>query len=487
MMAFGTQTLTCKNLQEYLRSLAKDTLDRLYRHPATCLAVYRELPELSRQFVLRLLFVVKPVPQMLLATWIPQHEPGRELGDIAAEHRQGTQVLLDMYIWQEVKDHQGNMAIKLNNTFRENLKVAVLGGGKPWTMSAALDSDPHQRDVEFLDKYAMDRWESVLQFLVQPGQGQTAISRDAMRTLLHAGLIESDESDNMQITSSGFQFLLLDTASQVWFFILKYLETVTERGLSLVSCLTFLFKLSFSTLGKDYSMEGMDNELLTFLQHLREFGLVYLRKRSSGRFYPTRLALNITAGQNKGIIDVPKHGYLVIETNYRIYAYTVSELQIALLSIFTDIEGRFPNMVVASISRGSVRRALLKGIGAEQIISFLRQHCHPQMFKNNPVVPRTVADQIKLWELERERLEFSEGVLYKDFMSVHDFLLLSNYASSKGVLIYSDEKQRTVVVTKKGHPNIKQFWKEAQARLCVRDQPILSVYHSKKVTVIVFP
>lgn len=62
--------------------------------------------------------------------------------------------------------------------------------GKPWTMSASLDADPHQRDVEFLDKYAMDRWESVLQFLVQPGRGPKAISRDAMRTLLHAGLIE---------------------------------------------------------------------------------------------------------------------------------------------------------------------------------------------------------------------------------------------------------------------------------------------------------
>ena len=61
---------------------------------------------------------------------------------------------------------------------------------------------------------------------------------------------DESESPNMQITSSGFQFLLLDTASQVWFFILKYLETVTERGLSLVECLTFLFKLSFSTLGK---------------------------------------------------------------------------------------------------------------------------------------------------------------------------------------------------------------------------------------------
>ncbi|KAK7076392.1 General transcription factor IIH subunit 4 [Halocaridina rubra] len=462
MLSIGDKTLTCKTLLEYLKSLPRDTLDTLYQHPATCLAVFRELPELSRHFIFRVLFVKRPIPQVTIAYWIPPPEPGRDVGDIAILHRQSVQVLMDMCIWHDVKDGFGNPAIKLSDTFRENFKIATLGGGKPWTMSAALESDPHHRDIEFLEKYAMDRWESVLQFLVQPKQGATAISRDAMRTLLHAGLIESDESENpnMTITSAGFQFLLLDTASQVWFFILKYLETVTERGLSLVECLTFLFKLSFSTLGKDYSMEGMDNKLLTFLQHLREFGLVYLRKRSSGRFYPTRLALNITAGENKDLIDAPKHGNLIIETNYRVYAHTTSELQIALLNIFTEIEGRFPDMIVASITRTSVRSAFQKGISAEQIISFLRQHCHPQMYKQQTVIPITVADQIRLWELERERLEITEGVLYKDFMSVHDFSLLSNFASSKGVLIYSDEKQRTMVVTKKGHPSIKQFWKE---------------------------
>lgn len=46
-------------------------------------------------------------------------------------------------------------------------------------------------------------------------------------------------------------------------------------------------------------MAGMNNELLTFLQHLRKFGLVYVRRRRSGRFYPTKLARTITAGQNK--------------------------------------------------------------------------------------------------------------------------------------------------------------------------------------------
>lgn len=43
---------------------------------------------------------------------------------------------------------------------------------------------------------------------------------------------------------------------------------------------------------------------------------------------------------SQGSSDVPKHGNLVIETNFRVYAYTTSELQIALLAIFCDIEGR---------------------------------------------------------------------------------------------------------------------------------------------------
>ena len=70
---------------------------------------------------------------------------------------------------------------------------------------------------------------------------------------------------------------------QVWYFILQYLSMLDARGLSLVECLTFLFQLSFSTLGKDYSTKGMSEGLLTFLQHLREFGLVYQRKRKVGR------------------------------------------------------------------------------------------------------------------------------------------------------------------------------------------------------------
>lgn len=42
----------------------------------------------------------------------------------------------------------------------------------------------------------------------------------------------------------------MDTAAQVWYFILQYLSTVEDKGLDLSLCLTFLFQLRFSILGK---------------------------------------------------------------------------------------------------------------------------------------------------------------------------------------------------------------------------------------------
>ena len=60
-----------------------------------------------------------------------------------------------------------------------------------------------------------------------------------------------EAGDNqMTITKDGFQFLLMDTSAQVWYFLLQYLDTATARNLDLVECLGFLFQLSFSTLGQ---------------------------------------------------------------------------------------------------------------------------------------------------------------------------------------------------------------------------------------------
>jgi len=80
---------------------------------------------------------------------------------------------------------------------------------------------------------------------------------------------------------------------------------------------------------------------------------------------------------------------------------------------------RFPNLVVGVITRDSIRQALRGGITADQIIGYLKQHAHQQMLtaEAKQPLPPTVVDQIKLWELERNRLTYHEGVLYSQFLS----------------------------------------------------------------------
>lgn len=340
----------------------------------------------------------------------------------------------------------------------------------------------------------MSRWNCLLHYMVDSnaskGSEIEGISVDAVRIILHANLMKRNEQDGSSIlTSQGFQFLLMDTQSQVWHFMLQYLNTCEQRGLSLVECLSMLFQLSFSTLGRDYSSESLSENMLTFLQHLREFGLVYQRKRKEKRFFPTRLALNfttknaiipenivsdstlsksssLTAGDDNTSYE---KGYIIVETNYRVYAYTDSKLQISLLALFTELLYRFPNVTVGVITRDSIRQALRGGITAKQIISYLEQHAHSKMVeaaaasasltRNSLVLPPTVVDQIKLWENERNRFSFIDGVVYNQFLSEADFITLRDYASSIDVLLWQNERTRTMVVTKNGHDDVKKFWK----------------------------
>lgn len=343
-------------------------------------------------------------------------------------------------------------------------------------MSTSLDPDTKPRDIDFLDNYALSRWRCVLHYMVGAETAKSSegegISPDAVRILLHANLMRRDENDSIPaITRQGFQFLLLDTHTQVWHFMLQYLDTCEQRGLSLPECLSMLFQLSFSTLGRDYSSEGLSPGLLTFLQHLREFGLVYQRKRKVGRFYPTRLAINIL---NRNSVPIVNSGEtstkdcdanIVVETNYRVYAYTDSSLQVALLGLFTELLYRFPNLVVGVLTRDSIRQALRGGITADQIITYLEQHAHQtmlnqeQLIKTKSPLPPTVVDQIKLWENERNRFTFTEGVVYNQFLSQADFITLRDYAQSINVLVWQNDRTRTMVVTKNGHDDVKRFWK----------------------------
>ncbi|KAM3596505.1 uncharacterized protein V6R79_015729 [Siganus canaliculatus] len=460
--------LQCKNLHEYLRELSPEILDRLYNHPATCLAVYRELPSLAKNYVMRMLFLEQPLTHAAVSLWVKKGSQN--------DHDDCVMVLTGLRLWHSQQLQGGLRGYIINPVFKDNLRIALLGGGQVWAdEGSTLGPDRHARDIESLDRYAMERWEVILHFMV--GSPSAAVSQDLAQLLVQAGLMKSEAGESPYITSAGFQFLLLDTASQLWYFTLQYLKTAQSRGMDLVEILSFLFQLSFSTLGRDYSVEGMSESLLTFLQHLREFGLVFQRKRKSRRYYPTRLAISLAAGVttsssssssscsnlalNSGAADA---GFIVVETNYRIYAYTNSELQVALVALFSEMLYRFSNVVVAQVTRESVQQAIANGITAQQIIHFLRTRAHPIMLKQTPVLPPTITDQIRLWELERDRLQYTEGVLYNQFLSQADFEVLRDRAQGLGCLVWQDVAHRVMVVTPQGHSEVKRFWKRQKSQ-----------------------
>lgn len=237
-----------------------------------------------------------------------------------------------------------------------------------------------------------------------------------------------------------------------------------------VDVLSFLFVLGSLELGQDYSIATLTKTQVQMLDHLRDFGIVHRRKGSSDRFYPTRLATTLTsdasafksisAGFDSALRSGDKKGFIVIETNYRIYAYTSSHLQIAVIALFTKLNTRYPNMVSGRVTRDSIRRAIAMGITSDQIISYLATHAHPQMRKNTPVLPPTVVDQIRLWQIEGERMKATPGVLFKDFPTAAEYEGPCRYAEEIGVLVWKSDSKRMFFVTR--HEQVASYLKRAR-------------------------
>lgn len=153
----------------------------MYGHPATCLAVFRELPSLAKNWVMRMLFLEQPLPQAAVALWVKK--------EFSKAQEQSTGLLSGLRIWHTQLLPGGLQGLILNPVFRQNLRVALLGGGKAWSDDTSqLGPDKHARDVPSLDKYAEERWEVVLHFMV--GSPSAAVSQDLAQLLSQAGLMK---------------------------------------------------------------------------------------------------------------------------------------------------------------------------------------------------------------------------------------------------------------------------------------------------------
>ncbi|KKY24439.1 putative tfiih and nucleotide excision repair factor 3 complexes subunit [Phaeomoniella chlamydospora] len=466
---------------EYLETLPGTEFFRLYQHPSSVLAIFRKrLTDLAKTFVMALLYMPVPLPVVNLEAWVKPESTGEK--DFAID-------LLHRYHIFQTSNVAGQRSYSITENFANSLKQALTGGGEHESFGAvATTAEAEGIDVADLDNFARNQWEGILGYMVGnsslPLETTAVQPSNAVKELLRAGhLIEIGSDRQPRITKEGFAFVLHDVNTQVWALLFLYVDNAEYLGMSKVEVLSFLFMVASLELGLAYSKQNLSQTRLSILSDLADFGIVY-QKSSSAHFFPTRLAVTLTSDSASALASVSASlssslrpsssntggkGFIIIETNYRVYAYTSSPLQIALLGLFVNLRSRHPNLVTGKMSKRSVQRAVQNGITADQIISYLSSHAHPQMRRaavaaaasatnsatdhttsssHLSIIPGTIIDQINLWQLERDRMTATSGYLFKDFDTQAAFDGPCQYADSMGVLVWKDEKKRMFFVSR---------------------------------------
>uniref|UniRef100_A0A915BEV8 General transcription factor IIH subunit 4 n=2 Tax=Parascaris univalens TaxID=6257 RepID=A0A915BEV8_PARUN len=479
--------LNNRPLLDYLVKRNREQLDTLYESPGAVFAIFRALPDVSQQCVLKVLWLREGVQSSIWQYWV--------------KHEHSSLVENHFDLLRRLGIIEGKEQITLNPIFRKSyIRAVQMGLYRASQMKAMTDLDEKSRKSASKDlgKKATERWECILHYLALPSQkSEQGVSGATKQLFRAAGLTSGGEGEgDMEITSAGFQFLLLNQTEQIWIYILHYLRLEESMGKNVMAELDFLLKLTLcvdhthtngrlrvvdgdrekkATWRAFFIDESWSETITNFLMHLRELGLVFIRKRKDGYFFITPLFAHLTVSSSSetAIAEKRTHsGYIIVETNYRVYAYTDSSLQLAILSTFTEMLYRFNDMSVGMLTRDSVRRALQVGITASQIISFLRANAHPETVvaaNASPgvihCVPVTVADQIRLWEDERHRLVFFDSALYSTFESEREYIGVKEYTRSQDILLWFDDVQRLVVVTEEGHDMVKAWWKANKANV----------------------
>ena len=148
-----------------------------------------------------------------------------------------------------------------------------------------------------------------------------------------------------------------------------------------------------------------------------------------------------------------REGFIVAETNLKVYAYCSSLLSIRILDLFVELSVRVPNMVIGRVSQVKTHSAFARGIKAEQIIAYLEQNAHPETKKMDFAVPETFVHQLRLWEGEEQAIFPTAGTLFDAFSSIEQYQAARNHASDLKALLWSNEENRVFFVSQ-GHEHL---------------------------------
>ncbi|XP_021825880.1 RNA polymerase II transcription factor B subunit 2 isoform X1 [Prunus avium] len=444
--------IIAKNFMDMVAALPAMKLDKLYENAFICEAILRSLPPLAKKYVLQMLCIEVPVTAKSMEEWV--------LPDGVSKHRVAIDRLIQLRIFTETVDRKRETTYTLNPIFQTNLKKLLLYG-------VVLPREPMPSNVtvrlpssEDLEAFALEQWECFLLQLINSSQIERPSNiSSSMMKIFQRGLLSQRDKEAPRLTESGFQFLLMDTNAQLWYIIREYISNSEERGVDSADLISFLLELSFHVTGEAYNINTLTEVQKNTIKDLADLGLVKLQQgRKDSWFIPTRLATNLSVSLTDS--SSRKQGFVVVETNFRLYAYSTSKLHCEILRLFSRVEYQLPNLIVGAITKESLYSAFENGITADQIISFLQQNAHPRVAERVPSVPENVTDQIRLWETDLNRVEMTPAYHYDGFPSRDLFEGASDFARGYNALLWEDpddSKKMSLVVKAENHVHMREY------------------------------
>ena len=132
---------------------------------------------------------------------------------------------------------------------------------------------------------------------------------------------------------------------------------------------------------------------------------------------------------------------IMVENNFKVYAYTTSQLQVRLLGLFCRNIAYLPNKVVGQISAETVKKAMRRDITAENIPRSLESTAHFRLLKRaasgESIVPGNVRAQLQVGQDHNSRISCDRGVLFEWDLAECDLatfdMIMKHAVTNKGL------------------------------------------------------
>ena len=404
-----------RSLQTAVDQAERSTfLSSIFTDESVVTTVFRLLPEIEKNLILKIVLLDRPITDQLFSFWA------------AAKSTFDTSIVNLTSIGVIVKHEPSSF--DLHPDFRASLVASIARAAKSDDMHTApasciWDQSPVERSIFGGYKKNISapsvgetKWHSLLDRMISSAPTSSS-ERDIDKVIQRLGF------GTVPTPPYAFKFVLADTSAQLWTLISEFV-TVVERGtLSVVAdvikviCGVISYIEIFALSSKNpfsLSLKSTSSVVVRCVLFLEDLDVIRRNGADGYSLGTVAAALNpiSAAGDTPAGEQLLVGAKLIVDSNMHVTAYTRSNLQVKLISLFCQVQRIMGSVLVGSLTRSSVQKAIDQGgVSADSIIRFLSSNLHPVCAGK---IPPNVSNQIRLWEQDcpRNRLKLEPCVCF---------------------------------------------------------------------------